>query len=47
MRHLTPKEEELLEKLKNKELSKEEKEKITEELKKIDIEVNNGLTWLT
>lgn len=47
MRNFTQKEEELLEKLDNKNLSNEEKKKIIEELKKIEIEVTNGLTWLT
>lgn len=47
MRHFTPKEEELFEKLDNEELSKEEREKIIEELKRIEKEVTNGLTWLT
>lgn len=47
MRNFTPKEEELLKKLDNKNLSNEEKKKIIEELKKIEIEVTNGLTWLT
>lgn len=47
MRNFTPKEEELLEKLDNENLSNEEKKRIIEELKKIEIEVTNGLTWLT
>lgn len=47
MRNFTPKEEELLEKLDNENLSNEEKKKIIEELKKIEREVTNGLTWLT
>ncbi len=47
MRNFTPEEEELLKKLDNQELSKEEREKIIAELKKIEKEVTNGLTWLT
>ena len=47
MRNFTPKEEKLLEKLDNENLSNEEKKRIIEELKKIEIEVTNGLTWLT
>lgn len=47
MRNFTPEEEKLLEKLNSQELSKEEREKIIAELKKIENEVTNGLTWLT
>ncbi len=47
MRILTQEEKDLSEKLDDKTLTKEEREKIVEKLKQIELEVTNGMTWLT
>lgn len=47
MRHYTSEEEQLFKKLDDKNLSEEERKKIIEELKRIEIEVTNGMIWLT
>ncbi len=47
MRILTQEEKDLSEKLDDKKLTEEEREKIVEKLKQIELEVTNGMTWLT
>ena len=47
MRHLTEEELKILQELEDPNLSEDEREKKIKRLKEIDIEVNNGLTWLT
>ena len=47
MRILTQEEKDLSEKLDDKKLTEEEREKIVEKLKQNELEVTNGMTWLT
>ena len=47
MRILTQEEKDLSEKLDDKKLTEEEREKIVEKLKQIEFEVTNAITWLT
>ena len=47
MRILTQEEKDLSEKLDDKKLTEEEREKIVEKLKQIELEVTNGMSWLT